>query len=273
MIFSCSTREYQTPLIEKFDSNKGIELITQNGNAFRIPPNSFEDKNGNEYSGKVVFQLLEIYSKKDMIEHDLTTSSNGKLLVSGGMFYLSAKTEKGENLEIKESSSIGLCAKLTSNEKNYKGFYGVRTEEGLNWIQETRNEANNFTSNADFHHSRDCIGDYIFNVNKLGWINIDYFENSLPIGTLVVKSIEENLKIRLVFNDINSMLLFSKKQNGNYELKGLPINRNAKIVAYKKQDSKIKFYKKEIKIDTTQTLEIKLDEIDVEKFKKAIQSL
>jgi len=101
LISSCSNKKYPTPLNIEFKSNKGIEIITQNGNSFRIPPNCFEDKNGKGYNGKVYFELIEVFTKEEMIKNDLTTSSNGKMLVSGGMFYLSAKSKNGKNLRIK----------------------------------------------------------------------------------------------------------------------------------------------------------------------------
>jgi len=274
LICSCINKEYHpTPLKIEFESSNGIEIITQKENAFRIPPNCFEDKNGNDYHGKVTFELIEVFSKEDMIKHDLTTTSNGKMLVSGGMFFLSAKTDKGENLQIKEFESIGLCAKLhLPFYRHYQRFYGITSEAGFNWILETPRQAGNFGNNSDFHHSNNCLDAYAFNVSKLGWINCDYFEETDLGGNIAVKTNEKELKIRLVFNDLNSIMNFQKGEE-DYKLGPLPLNRKAKIIAYKESNSKIKFYEKEITIESMQTFEIALEEISVVEFQEKIKNL
>ena len=272
MIFSCTAKEYQTPLKIEFSATKGMEIITQNGNALRIPPNSFEDEEGNDYNGKVNFELIEVYSKEEMITHDLTTTSGGKMLVSGGMFYLSAQTVEGENLILKKASSIGLCAKLLPSQNRYKRFYGSQNEQGFTWIPETKSQSSNFPDNGEFYHSDDCLDAFTFNINKLGWINYDYFENKSLEGGLAVKTDEENLKIRLVFKDINSIMGFQKNGN-NYKLEKLPLNRKAKIIAYKQQNSKIRFYEQEVTIDSMQIFEIALEELTAEDFKEKMKNL
>lgn len=273
IISSCSkNKNYQTPLNIEFKSTEGIELITQNNNSFRIPPNCFEDKDGKDYNGKVNFVLIEVFSKEDMIKNDLTTSSNGKMLVSGGMFFLSAKSENGGNLRIKESESIGLCAQLGIDEYKYERFYGVRGEEGFNWIPETERESRNSSTNGEFYHSHDCLSSYVFNINKLGWINCDYFEEGVLEGNIVLNSLERNLNVRLVFKELNSIMEFRRYED-SFELEGLPLNRKAKIIAYKESNSKIEFYEKEITIDSLLQFEIALEDISVEDFTTKIKNL
>lgn len=272
LTLSCSRREYQTPLELEFKASSGLEITTQRGNTFRIPPNCFEDEKGINYEGKVKFKLIEVFSKGEMLEYDLTTTSDGKMLVSGGMFYLSAKSESGGDLKLKESASIGLCAMLLPSENRYEEFYGEKKDEDFNWTKATKKQSDNFSDNSVFYHTDDCLDAFTFNISALGWINCDYFENGNLEGNLAVKTDEKNLKVRLVFSDLNSIMEFHKVEN-EYQLKKLPLSRKAKIIAYKEQNSKVIFYEKEVTIDTMQVFEIALEELSVEEFKAKIKNL
>jgi cytochrome c2 len=107
------------------DITKDTVLTTQKGALIRIPKDALKADNN-----IVKLEVKEAYSMEDIVKAGLTTTSNGKPLRSGGMFYLNPV---GDNkVTITQPISIATpTAFLDSNMKLFKGE--VQGDSTINW--------------------------------------------------------------------------------------------------------------------------------------------
>jgi len=112
-------------------------IITgEKGTVLKIDRGTFKDCLGKPVNGQVEIRLKEIYSKSDHVLSGLTTTSDGKILETGGMLYLNAY-QKGKVLCISDSAKIGIivpAGKIQQGMKLYKGRFFDKTAT-VNWIE------------------------------------------------------------------------------------------------------------------------------------------
>lgn len=116
------------------DAAKGGIVKGKNGTQLIIPINTFVTADGKSVTGKVTIGLKEALSMSDIVFGGLTTTSDGKVLSTGGMLYIEAK-QGDDKLEIADSKSI----KTSVPTKDYKSemllFTGEQDENGsINWV-------------------------------------------------------------------------------------------------------------------------------------------
>lgn len=106
------------------EGKKGIKVI--------IPKNCFDLPDPN---AEVKIELKEYTTATDFLFANLTTSSNGRMLESGGTIYINA-TSEGKNISLKKGQKLSL-AFPTGKAKPKPGmqtFYGEKAEDGsINW--------------------------------------------------------------------------------------------------------------------------------------------
>lgn len=117
-------------------NNQNDTFITgKNGTKISIPKNSFVDKNGNDVTGKISFELKEALTLADMVMGNLTTLSNGKILQTGGMIYTNA-TAKGENVLIASNKALQISVPTENKNDSMLIFEGEVNPENqsINWV-------------------------------------------------------------------------------------------------------------------------------------------
>jgi len=107
-VFSSFYNELKKPA-EKFtiDPNKDTTIYCKEGSTLFIPASSFQSLSGIAVSGTVNIFVQEFYSIADMVGNKLTTLSDGRRLLTGGMLNINA-TAQGQDIMIKPGSSIHL---------------------------------------------------------------------------------------------------------------------------------------------------------------------
>lgn len=119
------------------DASKGGTLIGKDGTKLAIPANTFIDSNGKPVDGKVTVNLKEALSMTNIVLGGLTTTSDGKILESGGMIYVEA-TANGEQLEIAPSKEIIVTLPAVDRLEGMKIFEGqAAKDQTVNWINPT----------------------------------------------------------------------------------------------------------------------------------------
>ncbi len=89
-------------------STKSTCLLTHQGTLLMIPARAFVNSNGSPVDeGKVTLKIEEYYGLSDMLMAGLSTSSNHKLLATGGMINLTAMAEEQE-LQLAPQKEIGV---------------------------------------------------------------------------------------------------------------------------------------------------------------------
>jgi len=112
---------------------------TKGGIVLAIPAKSFFKSTGELVNDQIELEVKEALNPLDIMRAGLSTTSNGELLRTGGMFYVNARIN-GENLNIKGK---GIYANIPTNErdKDMMLFDGKRTQDGqINWVKPKRFE-------------------------------------------------------------------------------------------------------------------------------------
>jgi hypothetical protein len=112
--------------------DKDTTLKGQSGTTLFIPKNTFVDDKGNQVSGQVSIQFKEALTTADMVLANLTTTSDGNFLQSGGMIFIAA-TSDNNKLEIASDKYIGVIMPTDTAQSGMKVFTGTQDSIGINW--------------------------------------------------------------------------------------------------------------------------------------------
>jgi hypothetical protein len=124
---------------QAFTVNNNRDTIIEGGEGtiLTIPANSFEA------DGTVTVMLTEVYSIEEMIANKLTTTCEGRQLISGGMIYLDA-VDKNENLvDLRKGALLRLDMPRARTGARMELFYGedfyrndfTTVMDSINWIR------------------------------------------------------------------------------------------------------------------------------------------
>jgi TonB family protein len=129
-------KTFVEPNIQRFkvDANKGKTIEGEQGTLVIIPPKAFVDEQGININGTVDFELVEALTLEDMILYNLTTTSNGKQLETGGMFYMNA-TQNGKVIKVNQNAPIYTETPTEEIKKGMLAFDSEIDSSGnINWI-------------------------------------------------------------------------------------------------------------------------------------------
>ncbi|MCT4582272.1 MAG: carboxypeptidase regulatory-like domain-containing protein [Flavobacteriales bacterium] len=129
-------KTFVEPTIQHFvvDPQKGETIEGQQGTLIIIPPNAFVDSNNNLATSAIDFELVEALTLKDMILYNLTTTSNGKQLETGGMFYINA-SNNGTPVKLNPNAPIYTEIPTQSIKKGMLAFDSeIDINGNINWV-------------------------------------------------------------------------------------------------------------------------------------------
>ncbi len=108
------------------------QLIGKKGTIIELQADDLETTDGSPLGKQIDVALLELQDQNDFLKNTITTTSNGRLLVSGGAYYINC-TSAGKVLRIKKGKTIAVSIpKLTDEKMNL--FYGeTLADGGVNW--------------------------------------------------------------------------------------------------------------------------------------------
>lgn len=190
-----------------FDASEDKTIVGKEGTKITIAANSLvSEKTGKPVSGKVCLKLTEYYKISDMLIANLSTTSDGKLLETGGMINVEAYAN-GEKLKLKDGAAADVVFPTRKKDDEMKLFNGVIGKNGvINWKilvkkdveRKTEDEVlediepiiiinkrnikdikvqNNVgvTSYVPTKKEAKEFSDTVFSSLKLGWLNSDRF--------------------------------------------------------------------------------------------------
>jgi hypothetical protein len=119
----------------EIDPNTENFVEGEKGTVVLVPAGAFLDKNGNIPKGKITVELAEALTVEDMLLSNLTTTSDGKPLQSGGMLYLNATTESGEQLHVDATKPLYIEVPTENKVAGMQAYVGIRDSMGnMNWV-------------------------------------------------------------------------------------------------------------------------------------------
>jgi hypothetical protein len=125
---SALTASNLTSTFISLNADSAYNLKTPKGAIIKISKNSF-DVSANT---KVKLEVKEAYNMQDILLAGLSTTSNGKLLKSGGMIYINA-TADGNEVKILTPINISIPTKVYDDSMQlFKGE--VKDDSTINWV-------------------------------------------------------------------------------------------------------------------------------------------
>lgn len=209
-------------------------IVGKQGTRLTIFPFSLSDVFGNPVEGEVEIFLKEVFSKKEMVLSDKVTTSEDRLLESGGQFFVKA-CKNLRPLQLSQALSVQLPVReKIGNPLAMKLFVGstavtraYRSKSAFDW---------KLASNKAVTVRR--IGGkkyYSFDINEFNWWNCDYFFAKRTTRTMV--SVKTNMPYDyfddqaayLIFKNNNSVarMYFGRHHFSSFNI---PINLAAAVV-------------------------------------------
>lgn len=113
---------------------KKLSVITgKKGLKVTIDPSVLETEDGKPVNGDITVKIVELTTSEDLFRSNAATMSNGKLLASGGCYFVGMECN-GKVLHVKEDQSIQIeFPKI--KEEGMELFYGEKDEDNnINWV-------------------------------------------------------------------------------------------------------------------------------------------
>ncbi len=274
-VFNDFDKEFQVFTINTL---KDTILKCKFGTNIQIDKNIFQSTNP---SDPITIKVQEFYDKKDFVLSNLTTQDlNNNQLVSSGMINIEA-FQNDKKLELKSDKKIGVLFKDRKPNDDSETFNGITHDEEIAWdntsdsttvmSQEVFGSSENskwkyesingesfkiietFKNGKTTHdtislESEIMTKELVLNSKKLGWINCDRFykDNSTKIDLIVEYKGDFVPNLVVVFEDINSVLPYSYREDNKLIFKNIPSDKNIVFIGLfkSKNSDKILFAQK-----------------------------
>ena len=110
-------------------------IESQHGTVISIPAHSFLNTQGIAAKSSIEVEIKEAMTPSEIMKAGLSTTSNGKLLETGGMFYVNARIGD-DNLTIDKSKPLNVNVPVNNAKNDMMLFRGERKADGtINWIE------------------------------------------------------------------------------------------------------------------------------------------
>lgn len=275
----------------KIASDSLIKVVGEKGTVLIINPTDLITENGEEIKGNIDIELKELTDQYQMFRTNTQTVSNGKLLVSGGSYFINMKSN-GKSVRLKEGKTLKVeFPKLTENQMSL--FYGQRDSLGqMNWNPSPKKFEKkpkidsikcSSCGNINCRGSRIAtpeeieIADRLYaeiELSQLGWINCDYFLDNTTNTNLTI-SFPSSDKIEvanlyLIFTDINSVIKNNYLDLGkayNNVFHDIPLGAQVRLIAYTIKEKKTFSYSSSFTIKANENKTLVLKETSESEFR------
>lgn len=124
----------EKPQVFSTTSSMETTVTGLEGTIIHVDPSRLEAVDGSPLGDKIDIELIEMTDNQSLIYNNAQTVSNGKILVTGGAYYINM-TSNGKQLKMKKGESFAVEFPKLSNEK-MDLFLGERDETGqMNWVK------------------------------------------------------------------------------------------------------------------------------------------
>lgn len=152
LLFSCHTDKSIRPIqkthandpfkdtmvesqVFSINGKKDHVLEGEQGTIMVFPQGCFKNAAGKIITENIDIELAEAFSLVDMLSSNLTTTSNGKQLITDGMIYFNA-TADGEQLLVNEEIPVYIEIPTDKRKPSMQVYKGERDENGImNWVE------------------------------------------------------------------------------------------------------------------------------------------
>lgn len=248
---------------------KGTQLI--------IAPYSFTDLSGNIITGPVQLHLKEVFTKSEMVLTNKVSTSEDRMLESGGQFYVAAFQG---NTALKLKTPIKVILPINRNLSNP---LSIRLFEGSLAITRSFRQTNAFdwrlSSDRKLPIQKQNGQKYFqFNINQFNWYNCDAFYAKKAARTMVSARVTEN---HLAFDEKAAFIVFKDANcvarmynNGNHFTSfNIPQKKAASIVVLALRDGQLYYGCTAIRKTTGRMVDVQLNAGEIQDLKLLLNTL
>jgi hypothetical protein len=292
-------------------ADKAAQVTGKAGTLISINPDDLVTLGNEPVSKNIEVELKELTDQEQLLKANAQTVCGGKLLVSGGAYYINLKSD-GQQLKLKPGKSLAVnFPKLTKEPMSlFAGYHDTLQE--MQWSQRKQTFRPNGPEQA-WRDSRNVTVQYdgdileidtlpkrkpkvktekekqkeqaydklyaAMEVQSLGWINCDRFY-TIPNKTSVSFKFDPRdgivfASIYLIFDDINSIAqtYYGAMENGsaNPGLQDMPLGAKVRLVAFSLKDNKMMAHSSRITIGKNETVSIVMKETSEEELKALLE--
>lgn len=228
--------DLRLPIYKDSFNVNGLPVTATTGSGLQcyFPSGSIVSAGGMPVVGTVDLETYLLKSRGDMIKMSTPTTSNGRLLVSGGEIFIRlsqngtelqlAQQQAGQYfLEFDDPQPSALMNLFTGDESNLSLFNWLPTADTINRV---------FTSSQT----------YSIRTNRLRWINCDHFFDTTGIPQTIISAglplnfTNANSMAFISFNDIRSVVgMYGDVLTRQFSSGRLPANKQITVVVISKQ--------------------------------------
>ena len=204
------------PAMQTFTINAGQQttITGTNGTKVTFYPSSLKNSSGTVItSGQVKIELQEMLKGSDMILANMATTSDGKLLISGGQINLKV-SQNGEELFVNQAGKPKVSIPTINQSQPMNVFVGqvippdtIGSDTTVNWVPADTTVVITPTPDTTLATPANV---YSFDITQFHYINCDYFYGSgqtltgLTV-TLPSQYTHTNTRVYIYFPSINSI--------------------------------------------------------------------
>lgn len=284
--------------LQKFTMNTETEqqITGLNGTIITIQKGCFDVHD-------IVVELVECYSKMDMIKNALSTiTTDGKLLESQGMLYLNVTDKEGNTL-VPKVGKLNIKVPIEPD-TDCKFFNGVEQKGIIVWKENQQVSISKVKPTPKkekikypkflytyLNKNRDTIRDTVwgyqykevvasmnvfysmFNPVSLGWYNLDRYEESERVDFVSNNTLNDACIVVMIPQELNTVLHCAPSMN--YQERGLTIskipNMNADFLFLRYEDDHFKYDIVTYQKGAEKTLNVKLETINIEELNELLK--
>ena len=210
-----------------------VTINATSGIQCMIPVNSFLTAAGTPVTGRIHINTLLVRKRGEFIRMGIPTTSNGRLLVSGGAIFISARKEN-TNLQLGTNGRIYLHYADNPLLLNLKVFNSEQNPgPGFNWIL-----------NQDSINNKVMVSNNAYDIlsNRLQWIGAHSIldTNSLAQTSISVRLpsnyTNSNTIVYVSFDDFRSVTALNSNYSARLFTSGrIPVGKHVTVVVLSKQ--------------------------------------
>ncbi len=203
-------------------------------------------------------ELKEYYNFPNMLMKGLSTTSDNKILETGGMLYLNITTLSGTSVQC-QPNGCSVEVPLNFKDGAFTLFSGTDTGNNINWkLNENTGEMIEQPiilgmDSEGIVYMPDTAG-LFYQFNNLGakWINVDKFLEYENKTDLIVQLPEgqEGAVYSLTFYSFNSILPGIPDDKGQFVFKGIPAGEKVTLIALGAKEDELFFSYLDLTTDT-----------------------
>ena len=221
---------------DSIDCSTGGTINTQEGLTLILPPQSLQLSNGLPAAGKIYAESMLINQRGDMVKMDRPTTSNNRLLTSGGEIFVKLRKD-AEELHLAPGKRIYLKYADPSPSTGMRIFYGDENNpDRFNWLPNQDSAGINTSIQGGFTG-------YELSSGNLRWINCDRFTDTSGTRVNIVASLpidytNANTVVYLVFHDIKSVMnMYGDAATKKFSSPKIPSGKAITLVSITKKSS------------------------------------